>query len=99
MDEDMRLFISEWLKDTQNDVWNKSLSSNCDMIEAIYSLIEEWKSNKDVKAVVPFVVMLQFINFYTFTFSYSTFYVSVYLDSTEKTIWNPKCFHYNLSLV
>nr|CAG4636839.1 EOG090X02H3 [Ceriodaphnia reticulata]SVE72816.1 EOG090X02H3 [Ceriodaphnia reticulata] len=48
MDEDMRLFISEWLKDTQNDVWNKSLSSNCDMIEAIYSLIEEWKSNKDL---------------------------------------------------
>ena len=52
MDEDMCVFISEWLKDTQNDVWNKSLSSNSDMIEAIYSLIEEWKSNKEVLFIV-----------------------------------------------
>ncbi|KAI9551943.1 hypothetical protein GHT06_022280 [Daphnia sinensis] len=48
MDEDMRVFITEWLKDGQNDVWNKSLSSNSDMIEAIFSLIEEWKSNKEL---------------------------------------------------
>ena len=48
----MCVFISEWLKDTQNDVWNKSLSSNSDMIEAIYSLIEEWKSNKEVLFIV-----------------------------------------------
>lgn len=48
MDEDMLVFVSEWLKDTQNDVWKKPLASNSDMIEAIYSLIEEWKSNKDV---------------------------------------------------
>ncbi|KZS19394.1 Hyccin [Daphnia magna] len=48
MDEDMRIFITEWLKDGQNDVWNKSLSSNSDMIEAIFSLIEEWKSNKEL---------------------------------------------------
>jgi hypothetical protein len=49
MDEDMRLFISDWLKDAQNDGWSKALSSNSDMMEAIFSLIEEWKSNKDVK--------------------------------------------------
>ena len=49
MDEDMRLFISEWLKDAQNDVWSKVLSCNTDMMEAIFSLIEDWKSNKDVK--------------------------------------------------
>lgn len=48
MDEDIRLFISEWLKDQNNDVWNNSFSSNSDIIEAIYCLIEEWKSNKDV---------------------------------------------------
>nr|SVE75634.1 EOG090X02H3 [Daphnia hispanica] len=48
MDEDMRLFITDWLKDGQNDVWNKSLSSNSDMMEAIFSLIEEWKSNKEL---------------------------------------------------
>nr|SVE70302.1 EOG090X02H3 [Daphnia similis]SVE70926.1 EOG090X02H3 [Daphnia similis]SVE71557.1 EOG090X02H3 [Daphnia similis]SVE72190.1 EOG090X02H3 [Daphnia similis] len=48
MDEDMRLFITEWLKDGQNDVWNKSLSSNSDIIEAIFSLIEEWRSNKEL---------------------------------------------------
>nr|SVE86632.1 EOG090X02H3 [Daphnia similis]SVE87259.1 EOG090X02H3 [Daphnia similis] len=48
MDEDMCVFITEWLKDGQNDVWNKSLSSNSDMIEAIFSLIEEWKSNKEL---------------------------------------------------
>nr|SVE85374.1 EOG090X02H3 [Daphnia pulicaria] len=48
MDEDMRLFISDWLKDAQNDGWSKALSSNSDMMEAIFSLIEEWKSNKDL---------------------------------------------------
>nr|SVE73435.1 EOG090X02H3 [Daphnia atkinsoni] len=48
MDEDMRLFISDWLKDGQNDAWNKSLSSNSDMIEAIFSLIEEWNRNKEL---------------------------------------------------
>lgn len=56
MDEDMRIFITEWLKDGQNDVWNKSLSSNSDMIEAIFSLIEEWKSNKEVKKNKNFLV-------------------------------------------
>ncbi len=49
MDEDIRLFISDWLKDAQNDIWSKALSSNSDMMEAIFSLIEEWKSNRDVK--------------------------------------------------
>lgn len=44
----MLLFVSEWLKDSQNNAWKKSLASNSDMIEAIFSLIEEWKSNKDV---------------------------------------------------
>nr|SVE76266.1 EOG090X02H3 [Daphnia longispina] len=48
MDEDMRLFISDWLKDAQNDVWSKALSCNTDMMEAIFSLIEDWKSNKDL---------------------------------------------------
>nr|SVE74064.1 EOG090X02H3 [Daphnia barbata] len=48
MDEDTLLFINEWLKDGQNDIWKKSLSSNSDMIEAIFSLIEEWKGNNEL---------------------------------------------------
>lgn len=47
----MRLFITDWLKDGQNDAWNKSLSSNSDLIEAIFSLIEEWKRNKEVSEI------------------------------------------------
>lgn len=68
MDEDMRLFISEWLKDAQNDVWSKALSSNSDMMEAIFSLIEEWKSNKDVKLCCCFqcVLMILVTNFFFF---------------------------------
>lgn len=52
MDEDMCVFVSEWLNDKQNDVWNLSIASNSDMMEAIYSLIEEWKSNKEVKLLL-----------------------------------------------
>ena len=52
MDEDMCVFVSEWLNDKQNDVWNLSIASNSDMMEAIYSLIEEWKSNKEVKILL-----------------------------------------------
>nr|CAG4641523.1 EOG090X02H3 [Eurycercus lamellatus] len=48
MDEDMQLFLADWLKDSQNDVWNKSSANNPDVNEAIYSLIEEWKSNKEL---------------------------------------------------
>ena len=48
----MCVFVSEWLNDKQNDVWNLSIASNSDMMEAIYSLIEEWKSNKEVKLLL-----------------------------------------------
>lgn len=44
----MQVFIGDWLKDSQYDVLTKNSASNPDIVEAIFSLIEEWKSNKEV---------------------------------------------------
>lgn len=48
MDKDVRMYITDWLVDSQHEVWKKSASQDTDIVEAIFHLIEEWKSNKEV---------------------------------------------------
>ena len=48
MDGDTQL-IENWLKENCGNQSTKPLIPNKDVIEAIYSLIDEWKCNKEVK--------------------------------------------------
>nr|CAG4647730.1 EOG090X02H3 [Moina brachiata]SVE92893.1 EOG090X02H3 [Moina brachiata] len=48
MDKDVRMYITDWLVDSQHEVWKKSASQDTDIVEAIFHLIEEWKSNKEL---------------------------------------------------
>ncbi len=43
----MQSALKEWLRGPHNDVLSKS-PVHPDIIEAIYSLFEEWKGNKEV---------------------------------------------------
>nr|CAG4637653.1 EOG090X02H3 [Chydorus sphaericus] len=47
MDKDMQSALKEWLRGPHNDVLSKS-PVHPDIIEAIYSLFEEWKGNKEL---------------------------------------------------
>ena len=98
MDEDMQVFIGEWLKDSQYDVLDKASASNPDIVEAIFSLIEEWKSNKEViclKINSKIFVLLCFKFWFSFCSS-STSYAFVSLVTTEQ---NSSGLHCNSFLV
>ena len=64
----MQVFIGEWLKDSQYDVLNKASASNPDIVEAIFSLIEEWKSNKEVLEID--INMFDYLLLTSFVFIY-----------------------------
>ena len=61
MDEDTKIFLTEWLKEARNNQVSKSCLTNPEVIEAIYSLIEELKSNKDV-SLLKHYIKATFIN-------------------------------------
>ena len=64
----MQVFIGEWLKDSQYDVLNKASACNPDIVEAIFSLIEEWKSNKEVLEID--INMFDYLLLTSFVFIY-----------------------------
>ena len=58
MDEDMQTALKEWLKEPLNEILGKSPSALPDIIEAIYGLIEEWKSNREVCHILSMPILL-----------------------------------------
>jgi len=90
MDEDIQL-IQNWLKETESDCSNKRPDE--DIIEAIYSLIDDWKSNKEVRTSYINIISRLYLD--PVSVRSSTNYAFVFLDSIGTKMPNPKYSRFN----
>lgn len=55
MEDEIQTVLRDWLTDPTSETLGKSQRAIPDIIEAIFGLIEEWKSNREVFPTIPSV--------------------------------------------